>query len=268
MTLPGLLRTGSVLDRILVDVCAREAARVTSPRADAAPCSHAFSEALGAPGLSVIAECKRRSPSEGAIAAPAEAGPEGVVRRAGTYARGGAAALSILTEPTHFGGTLDDLRAAAGAGLPRLRKDFVVNAAMVHDAALAGADAVLLIAACLGPGLLRDLRDEAAAVGLDVLVEVHDEHELERALAVDPECVGVNARDLGTFGVDLRVSERLLPRIPEGVIRVAESGIGGAADARRMAAAGADAALVGTALMRAPEPGALIAELRAAGGPR
>lgn len=200
-------------------------------------------------GLGVIAECKRRSPSAGTLS-----GEIDLAARARAYAAGGAHALSVLTEADHFGGAPRDLARTAVAGLPRLRKDFLLDERMVLESALLGADAVLLLAVCLEGTLLAELRGLAREVGLGVLVEVHDEHELERALAVDPDCLGINARDLRTFQVDLATVERLLPRVPPGPLRVAESGIRGEAELLRVRAAGAEAVLVGEALMRAGDP--------------
>jgi len=170
----------------------------------------------------------------------------------------------VLTEQDHFRGALADLAAVAGCGLPRLRKDFLLDEGMVLESVAAGADAVLLLAVCLPDPLLGELRACAAECGLAVLLEVHDERELERALAVAPDCVGVNARDLRSFAIDLGTVERLLPRVPETAVRVAESGIHGEEQLRRVRAAGADAALVGTALMRADDPGGQLAAWRAA----
>jgi len=162
----------------------------------------------------------------------------------------------VLTEMDHFAGSLDDLGAAGACGLPRLRKDFLLDEAMVLESALHGADAVLLLPVILDDRSLARLRETARALGLAGLVEVHDERELERALALapEPELVGVNARDLTTFEVDLATVERLLPRVPDGPIRVAESGIRGIEDLERVRDAGADAALVGEALVRAEDP--------------
>ncbi len=214
-----------------------------------------FLGALGQPGLRVIAECKRRSPVAGLLARNPG---EDLLPRARDYARGGAAALSVLTEEDHFLGSLDDLERLTPAGLPRLRKDFLLDEGMVLESALAGCEAVLLLAVCLEDAALAELRVLAGELGLAVLLEVHDETELERALAVAPDCLGVNARDLGSFRVDLGVVERLLPRVPAGLLRVAESGIRGPAELRRVRAAGADAVLVGEALMRSADPAATL----------
>ena len=204
--------------------------------------------------LGFIAELKRRSPSAGAIGA---AGPE----LARAYRDGGAAALSVLTEADHFGGSLEDLAAVDFTGLPRLRKDFLLDEGMLLESAQHGADAVLLLAAILEPRSLRDLRERARDLGLAVLLEVHDERELDLALPLDPDLLGVNARDLRTFEVDLSTVERLLPLVPadaSGPVRVAESGIRTIADVRRVRLAGADAALVGEALVRDGDPAATL----------
>lgn len=251
--------TGTRLDPILESVRARQAA--LGPFGGAVEPDPArvtrFTRALRGGGLSFIAECKRRSPSAGDFGATLT-----VPERAARYAEAGADALSILTEQDHFAGHPEDLAAAAGAGIPRLRKDFLLSVDMVMRSVAMGADAVLLLAVCLDDAELRDMRDAARDLGLAVLLEVHDADELERALRVEPDCVGVNARDLRTFEVDLAVPETLLPRIPAEFVRVAESGIRHAADAARMRAAGADAVLVGETLMRAADPGALLSAWR------
>ena len=169
----------------------------------------------------------------------------------------------MLTEQDHFGGHPADLRAVEHVGLPRLRKDFLLDEAMVLESVAMGADAVLLLAVCLPDPLLGELLEVARALGLGVLVEVHDESELERALACGPDCVGVNARDLKTFEVDLARVEQLLPKIPPGVLRVAESGLRSLPDLLRVASAGAHAALVGETLMRSPDPEATLAQWKA-----
>lgn len=220
-----------------------------------------FLEALAAPGLAFLAECKRRSPSAGPLASAREAD---LLPRARAYAAGGARALSVLTEEDHFHGSLADLERVAPAGLPRLRKDFLLDEGMILESAAAGADAVLLLACCLADGALAELRVLAGELGLAVLLEVHDARELERALAVEPDCLGVNARDLRSFRVDLAVVEELLPRVPPGPLRVAESGIRGPAELVRVRRAGADAVLVGEALMRSPDPAATLRRWREA----
>lgn len=222
-----------------------------------------FRVALERPGLSVIAEFKRRSPSAGEIRAGAEVGE--VVS---AYEAGGAAALSVLTEEQSFGGSLDDLVAArACSGLPILRKDFVVDEYQVVEARAFGADAVLLIVAALTDGELAALSALADEIGLDVLVEVHDGIELERALAAaDPRIIGVNHRDLRDFSVDTGLTRRLMADIPAGRLVVSESGIVGRDQAIEMEEAGADAILVGERLMREPDPGRALIELTGTGG--
>jgi indole-3-glycerol phosphate synthase len=197
--------------------------------------------------LALVAEVKRRSPSKGAIAPDLDA-----VAQARAYEAAGADAVSVLTEPSRFGGSLEDLRAVAAAvSLPVLRKDFIVDPYQVWEAAAAGAAAVLLIVAALSDRRLGDLLEECALCGLDALVEVHDEAEMERALASGATLIGVNNRDLRTLTVDLGATERLAHRVPPHVLLVSESGISDAADARRMALAGARALLVGETLVRA-----------------
>ena len=228
--------------------------------ARACPPVRGFGAALRA-GFAVIAEVKRRSPSKGAID---EALDPALL--AADYERGGAAALSVLTDRDHFGGTPDDLVAARDAvALPVLRKDFTVCAADVCDARIMGADAVLLIVAALDDAELADFATLARELDLDALVEVHDEAELERALRIDPAIVGVNQRDLVTFSVDTDRAVRVAPRIPEGIVRVAESGIAGPDDARPLVEAGFDAVLVGESLVRSADRGAAVAALRAVG---
>jgi len=208
-----------------------------------------FAEALARPGLSVIAEHKRRSPSAGVIRADLRL--EDVV---GAYERGGAAALSVLTEGPSFGGSLDDLRAArATSALPILRKDFVVDAYQLHEALAAGADAILLIVAALEQSELERLHETALSLGLAALVEVHDESELERAAALGARLIGINNRDLTTLQVDIRRTFELLPGVPDGATVVAESGLRTAADLSELEDAGVDAVLIGEALMRSAD---------------
>ncbi len=218
-----------------------------------------FVKALRARGLAFLAEIKRRSPSAGSLATGVD-----VLALARSYAAGGAAALSVLTEEDHFAGSPLDLEQVSAAGLPRLRKDFLLDEGMVLESVAMGADAVLLLAVCLDDPLLGELRSLAGELGLAVLLEVHDERELERALAVEPDCVGVNARDLTSFRVDLATSERLLPMIPSRLVRVAESGLSSGPDLLRVRRAGADAALIGEALMRSDDPAALLRSWREA----
>jgi indole-3-glycerol phosphate synthase len=236
--------------------------------ADAAgrPPARGFAARLVADGgaPAVIAEIKRRSPSKGDLAPDLD--PVGL---AAAYEAGGAACLSVLTDEAFFGGSVADLTAArSGCGLPVLRKDFTVDERDVADARLMGADAVLLIAAALDDGLLGRSVALAADLGLDALVEVHDEEELGRALAAGAKLVGVNCRDLTTFEVDLDLPERLASGLPDDVVAVAESGIRSEADAARMAAAGYTAVLVGETLVTSPDPGAAVGRLRAAAAAR
>ena len=205
--------------------------------------------------LGVIAEVKKASPSAGVIDPDFDP-----LRQAGRYAEGGASALSVPTDREFFQGDLSCLaRIAERVEAPCLRKDFIVHEAQVYEAVVAGADAVLLIVAALGEDELRRLFEEARAVQLDVLVEVHDLGEMERALDLGADLVGVNNRDLKTFTTDLGVTERLAEEAPEEVLLVSESGIGSVADARRVLEAGADAVLIGEALMRAEDPAAEVA---------
>ncbi len=225
-----------------------------------APPTRGFAAALraGAVTLAVIAEIKRRSPSKGDLAPGLDASAT-----ARSYAAGGAAALSVLTDGPYFGGSMADLQQArAAVTVPVLRKDFVIDEVQLYEARAVGADAALLIVAAISDdGLLRELHDLAGALGLDALVEVHDDGELERALAVGARIVGVNSRSLQTFGEDLGVAQGLRHAIPGDVIAVAESAIRSVDDAQRMADAGFDAVLVGEALVRASDPAALCRSL-------
>jgi indole-3-glycerol phosphate synthase len=208
-----------------------------------------FIEALVHPGVSVIAEHKRRSPSAGTIREGAT-----VAEVVCAYERAGAAALSVLTEGPHFGGSLDDLREArAATQLPILRKDFVVDHYQLFESAAAGADAILLIVAALDPRELKRLHHEALALDLDVLVEVHDEHELEVALELDADAIGINNRDLTDFTVDVARTFELLADVPAGKVVVSESGIGTRDQMDELERVGVDAVLVGEALMRAED---------------
>jgi indole-3-glycerol phosphate synthase len=222
-----------------------------------------FSEALLRPGISVIAEHKRRSPSAGAIRADLTV--EDVVQ---AYDRGHAAALSILTEPFHFGGSLDDLRAARSVSeLPVLRKDFIVDPYQLYESAAAGADAILLIVAALEPQDLYDLLHEAGALDLDALVEVHDERELEVALDVEADVLGLNNRDLNDFSVDIERTYELLADVPAGKTVVAESGYSSRDQLEELERVGVDAVLIGETLMRAPDVEAACLELTDGGDP-
>ncbi|MBA3422317.1 MAG: indole-3-glycerol phosphate synthase TrpC [Thermoleophilaceae bacterium] len=216
-----------------------------------------FSEALSRPGTSVIAEYKRRSPSAGTLR-------EGVSVRdmSIAYERGGAATLSILTEEEHFGGSLDDLREAlAVTDLPVLRKDFTIDRYQLLEAKAAGADAVLLVVGALAPEQLADLYAEARELDLDALVEVHDRRELEVALEIDADVVGINNRDLTDFSVDVLRTFDLLADVPAGKTVVSESGIFERGQIEELELVGIDAVLVGETLMRAADPEAAVREL-------
>ena len=216
-----------------------------------------FKEALVRPGLSLIAEFKRRSPSAGEIRPGAEVG-----ELVPAYERGGAAALSILTEGGGFGGSLDDLRAArAASGLPLLRKDFVVDAYQLVEAAVHGADAVLLIVAALEADELAFLHREAQSLDLDTVVEVHGEEDLETALELDVDVIGINNRNLRDFEVDLATTERLITDVPAGKTVVAESGYTAREQLEELDRIGVDAVLIGEALMRAPDPEQAVRDL-------
>ena len=214
-----------------------------------------------APGLAVIAEVKRSSPSKGELAAIPD--PAALARE---YAAGGAAAISVLTERRRFGGTLDDLVAVRQAvETPLLRKDFIVTDYQLWEARDAGADLALLIVAALPQSELVHLLGVCAALGLTPLVEVHTAEETRRAVDAGAQLVGVNNRDLQTLTVDLAQFERLAALIPDAVVRVAESGLATAADAARMASAGADVVLVGEALVTGGAPRQAVADFKAAG---
>ena len=230
-------------------------------RAAAAPPSRPFlALPLGA-SVGVVAEIKRRSPSQGAIRPDLDP-----VAYARAYARGGAVAISVLTDEAHFGGSLADLSQVARAvAVPVLRKDFIIDELQLLEARAAGASAVLLIVRALTPDRLKALAAAAASHGLGTLVEVHTAAELETALAVRPTALGVNARDLSTFTVDLRGAESVVARVPQGIPVVAESGIEGRGDVERLAAAGADFVLVGTSLARRSDPETAVRALTGVG---
>ena len=205
----------------------------------------------------MIAEVKRQSPSKGVINAGIDAGDQ-----ARAYAKGGAAALSILTEPAEFGGSVADLVAArAVTSIPTLKKDFHVHPIQALEARAAGASAMLLIARALAPDRLRQMADAAAENGVEILVEIRSEAELEDALAIDARVIGVNARDLETLIIDPRVTERLIRQIPPDRIAIAESGVTGRADVERVARLGADAVLVGSSISSSGDPMAAVAAL-------
>ncbi len=228
-----------------------------------APPARDFLAALAGPGLSLIAEIKPASPSAGSFASALS-----LEERAMAYAKGGAAGLSILTESRHFGGSLENLsRARAVSDLPLLRKDFIVDPWQVYEARAAGADAVLLMASVLEPGPLRALYQLCRQLGMAALLEVHDQAELETVLAIAPPLLGINNRDLRSMRVDLDTCLRLREFVPAGVTVVAESGVNSAADMARLAQGGLDAALVGSHLMRAADPGQAVADLLAGARP-
>ena len=256
----------TILDQILDDTRALVAERKAVTPAAALmrrPAFHAptlsLARALRRPdGPAVIAECKRASPSEGTIRQ--EYRPAEIAR---SYKQAAAAAISILTEPTHFGGSLDHLAEVRHAvDIPVLRKDFVVDEYQLVEARAYGADAVLLIVAALDRVQLADLLSAAHDLGLGTLVEVHGDHEMKGLDLSRIDVLGVNSRDLKTFDVDLGRAERIFTDLPPRIVRVAESGIRTAQDAARLRRAGADAFLVGTHFMHQPDPGRALAALR------
>ncbi len=216
--------------------------------------------ALAGPDVSIIAEIKRASPSRGPLALNLD-----VSELARSYMNAGAAAISVLTEPEGFRGSLDDLAQVSSLGAPSLRKDFIVDRYQVWEARAAGAVGVLLIVAALDAGELRDLIGEIIQLGMTPLVEVHDEFELDVALEAGASVVGINARDLRTFEIDRSAFERIRPKIPAGVIAVAESGVRDANDVRGYADAGAHAVLVGESLVTSADPAQALHELVAEG---
>jgi indole-3-glycerol phosphate synthase len=214
------------------------------------PAPPAFAAALRGSHIKVIAEIKRASPSKGAIAPGLDS-----VAQARLYTSGGAAAISVLTEPQKFGGSLSDLRAVTSAvSTPALRKDFIVHPVQLWQARVNGAAAALLIARALSQSDLARLFDEARLAGIETLIEVRDESELERALAIGAPVIGVNNRNLETLDIDVRNAPRIIAQMPASVIAVAESGMQTPADITAPAAAGADAILVGSAISASPDP--------------
>lgn len=277
-TTTGIIETGTILDRIIertaLDVAARkQAVSIESLRQQAATAAPVISlrAALSGPGLSLIAEIKRASPSKGRF--PVEFEVEHV---ASSYTRSGADAISVLTDEPFFQGSLADLRATAKVAhtaersIPVLRKDFIIDEYQLIEARANGADATLLIVGALTDERLRALMAAADAAGIETLVEVHDESEMERALRAGASLIGINNRDLRTFAVDLAVTERLAPMVPETVTLVGESGIFTAEDAERMRTAGMDAVLVGESLIVASDRATAIGQIKSASarGPR
>lgn len=266
----GVMKTGTILDRILERTAADLAERKRHipeaeqrARAEELPKPVLLRRALAGPVVGVIAEIKRASPSRGRF--PVEVDPAAV---AAEYLGGGAAALSVLTDEPFFQGSLADLALAAKVAhawptpAPVLRKDFVLDAYQIYEARATGADAFLLIVAALDDGTIRDLMGVGAELGMDALVEVHDEAELERASRLEAALIGVNNRDLRTFEVDLAVTERLAAMMPEGATVVGESGIFTIDDVRRLEAAGVDGVLVGESLIVAEDRSAAVRRLR------
>ena len=254
----------TILDGVRADLASRESCRPMDElkvRAAAAAPPRDAAAALRGPGVSVIAEVKRASPSRGTIAPIVDA-----AALASDYEDGGACAVSVLTESRLFGGSLADLAAVrARVDVPLLRKDFVVSPYQVVEARAYGADLVLLIVACLDQPRLCGLLDRIESLGMTALVEVHDEMELMRALDAGARVVGINARDLSTLEVDTTTFARLAPEIPAGVLKVAESGVTGPRDVLGYAVNGADAILVGEALVTRGDPRQAVADLVAAG---
>ena len=235
----------------------RERRGVLEREAGSRPQPPSLCRALRRERVAVVAELKRRSPSAGVIRDDLD--PH---ERAALYARHGAAAISVLTDRTHFGGSIEDLRAAASrVEVPVLRKDFILDELQVIEARAAGAAAVLLIVRALPLARLEALLACARDAGLEALVEVHTATELDRALVSGAECVGVNSRDLDTFRIDVARAWELLASVPANRVAVAESGMRGPEDVELAAAAGADAVLVGTALSAAPDPARLLQHL-------
>jgi indole-3-glycerol phosphate synthase len=258
----------NVLDDIVVgvreDVAAREAVvgiDEVKARAKTAPPAHDALAALREPGVAVIAEVKRRSPSKGALAEIDD--PSGL---AVAYEQGGARIISVLTEGRRFGGSLADLDSVrASVSIPVLRKDFVISTYQVHEARAHGADVVLLIVAALEQNALIGLRERIESLGMTALVEVHDEEEASRAVDAGARVIGVNARSLKTLEVDRSIFERVAPGLPSHIVKIAESGVRGAHDLISYAAAGADAVLVGEGLVTSGNPRQAVADLVTAG---
>jgi indole-3-glycerol phosphate synthase len=237
-----------------VEACAAQWERMAAERAGG---RRDFRAALAARTPAIIAEVKKASPSKGLLAADFDP-----ARTAAAYQRGGAAAVSVLTDRPFFQGSLEDLERARGAiGLPVIRKDFTIAEAQIAEAAAHGADAILLIVAILTEREIRDFREAAARFGMAALVEVHSRSELDVAIAAGAELIGVNNRDLSTFEVTLETSLRLAEHIPPGALRVSESGIHDAADIARLRAAGYAAFLVGEHLMKSGDPAAALERL-------
>ncbi len=256
----------TILDRIVADkrdelAAALERVPLAEMRrqAEAAPAPRGFAKALRGPKIGLIAEAKKASPSRGVLRADFDP-----VWLAGRYAEGGAAAISVLTDEKHFQGSLGNMRVVREAlpqGPPILRKDFTIDPYHLYEARANGADAVLLIAAILEDSLLRDLMVTAEALGLDALIEVHEERELARVPITNTPLIGITNRDLRTFDVDLATTERLRPLAPPDATIVAESGVFTREDMIRLERAGVDAVLIGESVVTAPDPATKIREL-------
>ena len=265
---PAVMSSATVLDSILEGVCADVAAREAlvsmadvKAAAEAAPAPRDVLAALRAPGIGVIAEVKRASPSRGQLATIDD--PADLAR---AYQSGGARVISVLTEERRFKGSLADLDAVrAAVSIPVLRKDFIVRPYQIHEARAHGADMLLLIVAALGQSALVSMLDRTESLGMTALVEVHTEEEADRALQAGAKVIGVNARDLKTLDVDRNCFGRIAPGLPSDVIRIAESGVRGPADLLAYAGAGADAVLVGEGLVTSGDPRGAVADLVTAG---
>jgi indole-3-glycerol phosphate synthase len=254
-----------ILEGVRADLAQRQSevplAELKARVADASPCLDPLPR-FREPGVSIIAEVKRSSPSKGALADIPDP-----ARLAGEYAAGGAAAISVLTERRRFGGSLADLESVRKAvDVPILRKDFIVTPYQLWEARAYGADLALLMVVSLGGGLLADLLGLARELGLTALVEAHTAAELERAGDVGADLIGINARDLTTLEVDRTVFRELAPLVPEGAVKVAESGVSGPGDVAEYRGWGADVVLVGEALVRSGDPRAAVQEFRATTG--
>ena len=247
---------GALVDRAYDRARQLDVAALKSAAADS-PVPPSFADALRHNGVAVIAEIKRRSPSKGDINPALDP-----VARAKAYVAGGAAALSVLTEPEQFGGSIADLAQVRSAvTVPLLRKDFIVDYAQIVEARANGASAVLLIVRALDPLQLADLMEEATAFDVTPIVEIRDEHELEVAVAQEAKIIGVNNRDLETLAVDPQNSIRLIPKVPAWAIAIAESGITDRSGVQLQAAVGADAILCGSAVSAAEDPAAAVRDL-------
>jgi indole-3-glycerol phosphate synthase len=265
---PAVVQTGTILDKIVahkhreveVSRSARALNEILALAAQAPP-PRAFAKEIGAPGVSLIAEVKRSSPSKGPLRTDINPG-----HLARAYVAGSAAAISVLTDSRFFGGTLQDLEDVNRAvPVPVLRKDFVIDPYQVYEARASCADAVLLIMAILTDATYTQLLALIQSLDMAALVEVHNRVELDRALTANPPIIGINNRDLHTFQINLETTRALRPHIPAGTLVVAESGIQAPADVARLVDAGVDAVLVGTALVMSADPGAMARQFVEAG---